>query len=212
MYLNNRPMFDLLNMVLKFRKLICVTILLFLTNNVLATTEFLRFESSISSYYDELNSGYDASLGLYSGQPFYFDFQIDTSLNALGHSDSTYQDYFAVTYISGSLGNTGITYGETCSFPEGTTTGLFITNSLFIGSSWDWLANPSDESIDTWSVGDQLALMNNSYFSDYIIGTLEMTHRSYSALPAYVPVPATAWLFASGLLGFAGVTKRKYRV
>lgn len=194
---------------MEFQKFMYVTFLLFLTNNVYAATEFLRFEGSISSSYDEYDSGYDASLGFYPGQSVYFDFQIDTSLDAPGYSDSSYEDYFAVTYVSGSLGNTGLTHGATSSFPEGTISGLFITNSLFIGSSWDWLANPSDESINTWNTGDQLALMNNSYFSDYIIGTLEMTYRSNTAPPAYVPLPGTVWLFVSGLLGLVGAAKRK---
>ena len=180
-----------------------------------AATEFLRFEGSIGSFYSSSDPGYDASLGFIPGQAVYFDFQIDTTLDAAGHPDTgSYpdigsQDNFAVTYLAGSIAAPNETYGATSSFAEGMTTWLFVTDSLRVGTRWDSLGNPSDESIDTWAVGDPMALMNNSYLPDNIIGNLALTYRNSSPPNAYVPVPASLWLFGSALIGLIGVARRK---
>lgn len=196
---------------MKFKIMLFVVSALLLSHNATAATEYLRFEGLLSSGYDEFHPGYDAALGFVPGQSVYFDFQVDTSLDVTGNPDSDYQDKFSVIYLTGSLSGPNVTYGVTNSFPEGYNSELFITNSLRIGSSWDSLANPSDESISTWNVGDTLSLMNNSYFSEYIIGNFIMTYRGSSAPTAYAPVPAAIWLFDSGLLGLIGLARYKAR-
>ena len=177
--------------------------------HIQAATEFLRFEGSINNFYSDADAGYDAALGFVAGQSVYFDFQIDTSLDAAGFPDSAFEDNFAVTYLAGSIAGPSETHGTTTTFAEGTTTWLFVTDSLRVGTSWDSLANPSDESIGTWAVGDSVALMNNSYFSENIIGNLAMTYRSALPPTAHVPVPVSLWLFGSGLIGLIGVARRK---
>ena len=129
-------------------------------NSVSAATEYLRFEGSIGHLYDHhiddyyAAAGYEESLGFTSSQLIYFDFQIDTNLDATGNLDSMYKDNFAVTYLTGSIAGLDITYGATSSFPEGYISELFITSSLSVGQSWKSLDYPSeDESISTWNVG-----------------------------------------------------------
>lgn len=74
------------------------------------------------------------------------------------------------------------------------------------------MLSPSvDESINTWIVGDNIELFN--YSSDdagwNIIGELTMTYRELAPPPAMVPIPAALWLFGSGLLGLAGLARKK---
>ena len=174
-----------------------------------AAAEFLRFEGSISSFYSEFDSGYDASLDFVPSQSVYFDFQIDTNLDVVGRPDSEFQDNFTVTYLGGSISGSTVTYGVTSSFPEGTTTWLFITDSLRVGTSWDGLfPYPDDDSIDTWNVSNPIRLMNNSYFDDNIIGNLSLTYRDSVAPPAIVPIPASLWLFVSGLSLFSFIRRK----
>ncbi len=162
-------------------------------------TEFLRFQGSIGDFYSDADPGYDASLGFVPSQLVYFDFQIDTDLDAEGEPDSSFQDNFSVTYLSGSIDSSNETIGVTTTFPEGLTTWLFVTDSLRVGTSWDSLGNSTDESIDTWRVDDRIPLMNGSYFSEDIIGMLTMTYRGIKPPPSIIPIPASLWLFVSGL-------------
>ncbi len=179
--------------------------------NSQAATEYFRFQGRITNfYYDPIfpyPAGYDATLGFVQGQNVYFDFKVDTALNAAGHPDFMYQDNFAVTYLTGSRPGPVITYGTTSSFPEGDTTWFFVGSSLRVGSSWYSLQNPSDESVGTWAAGEALSLMNNGYTSEYIIGNLTLTYRG-AVLPPPIPVPAAAWLFGTGLIGLAGFARR----
>lgn len=58
-------------------------------------------------------------------------------------------------------------------------------------------------------------LSNRFYFSDYdtsIDGAGVYAVWSGSITPVPVPVPATAWLFGSGLLGLVGIARRKKAV
>lgn len=174
-----------------------------------AATEYLRFEGAISPFYDEYASGYDVALGFQPGQSVYFDFEIDTDLDVGGYPDGSYQNYFAVNYLAGSVSGSAVTRGLTTMFPEGVTTWLYVTNTLRVGTSWDSLGNPSDESIGTWVVGDAMQLMNYSYFSEYSIGSLTLTYRGTTQPSAYVPIPAAAWLLVSGLGLLAAMARRK---
>lgn len=175
-----------------------------------AATENLRFEGLIGSAYGANHAGYDASLGFVPRQSVYFDFQIDTNLNATGHPDSAYTDNFAATYLAGSIAGSNVTYGSSVSYPEGTTTWLFVTDSLRVGMSHaDLYPYPDDDSISTWIVGDRIRLMNKGYLSPNIIGDLTMTFRTSSPLPVYVPIPAALWLFVSGLGLFSFVNRKR---
>ncbi len=177
--------------------------------NAQAAMEYLRFEGSIDKYYenDGFHPGYNSALGFHKGQAVYFDFLIDTSLNPSGYQDTDFGDYFSTTYLGGTIAGPTITRGETISFPEGDTTWLFVTSSLRVGSvDWqffDGSGYPIIRDIDTWNIGDNLALLSNGYTDEYSIGNVTLTHRSYSPPPAYVPVPASLWLFCTGLSLFA---------
>ena len=198
--------------------LILLLIAGFFPQHIQAATEYLRFEGSIINNYHEGQPGFDASFGFVKNQSVYFDFQIDTTLDVVGQPpDDAVRDIFAATYLSGSFAGSYETYGQTITFAEGITTELLLTDSLRVGISWPTLNDlsmlppPVDESIDTWSVGDNIELFN--YSSDdawwNIIGGLTMTYRDMAPPPAMVPIPAALWLFGSGLLGLIGLARKK---
>jgi hypothetical protein len=181
------------------------------SQNILAATEFLRFEGNISGSYGDGHPGYDASFNFKPHQWVYFDFQIDTDLDVASRPDNDYVDNFAVSYLEGAVGGSSVTYGTTSTFPEGWTTWLFVADSLRVGTSWSSLPSDSyslDLSIDTWDLGDSISLMNNSYFSEHIIGSVTMTYRGSTLPPSVVPLPAASWLFISGL-GLLSFANRK---
>jgi hypothetical protein len=181
-----------------------------LSANSQAAPEYFRFQGKITNFHDDPyfpSAGYDATLGFVPGQNVYFDFKVDTALDVADIPDWSFLDNFAVTYLAGSRPGPAVTVGSTTSFPEGDTTSLFVGNSLHVGSSWSSLGNPSDESIDTWVVGDALSLMNNGYMHEHVIGNLTLTYRG-ATLPPAIPIPATAWLLGSALIGLAGVARR----
>ena len=175
-----------------------------------ASIEYLRFEGSISPFYNSAHDGYDPAFGLTAGQMVYFDFTIDTALDAAGHPDSSFEDNFFAIYDEGSVTGSGDNFGQTSTFPEGITSWLVVTNTLLVGINWDRLDNTGqDLSINTWTSATSIDLMGNSYFSNNKIANLSMTYRDSTPPPAYVPLPAAIWLFGSGLLGLVGMARRK---
>jgi hypothetical protein len=171
-----------------------------------AATEYLRFEGSMISYYDEFHDGYVAELGFSANQDLYFDFAIDTTREAPGHPDDPpWSDNFWVEYLDGSSSVTGLSHGNTFQFPEGILSLLFITNGVnaFIGEAWQG-HNGWDFSIDQWEEGRWVNLMGNCVESFCGIGSLELTYRGSTLPPAIVPIPGAVWLFGSalGLLGW----------
>lgn len=175
-----------------------------------ASFEYLRFEGSISPFYNSAHDGYDPAFGLTAGQVVYFDFTINTALDAAGHPDSWSKDNFFATYDEGSLTGSGDNFGQTSLFPEGITSWLVVTNTLLVGINWDRLESSGQNfPINTWTSATSIDLMGNSYFSNNIIANLSMTYRDSTPPPAYVPLPAAIWLFGSGLLGLVGMTRRK---
>jgi hypothetical protein len=193
-----------------FKTLIAVTTLIFAAGVAQAATEYLRFTGNIDNSYSSIFSyGYDASLGFTPGQAVYFDFKIDTNLNAAGHPDSSYQDSFAVTYLAGSVAGPNVTYGTTNNYPEGLTTDLFVVSSLQVGTA-AYGDQYGDTSIDAWGVGSSVSLMNYGDSSFNIIGSLKLTYRGATLPPSNVPIPAALWLFISGL-GSPFLLRRKLK-
>ena len=178
-----------------------------------AATEYLRFTGSISPFYESGHDGYDSAYGLTASQKVYFDFAIDTALNAAGHPDSSFEDNFLATYIEGSVTGNGDNYGQTVTFPEGITSWLFVTSSLRVGINWDALDDPQQAienfSVNTWSIGTGIDLLGNSYFSNNKIANLTLVYRDIIPPPAYVPLPAAIWFFGTGLACLFGSIMRR---
>ena len=189
---------------MNYKNMLCaVSIAALFSSSVQAATEYLRFEGSVYSWHD-------GSSGFSPSQAVHFDFMIDTAMDVPGSPDSSFDDYFSVTYLSGSVPGSDVTYGVTSSFPEGYITLLAVTDALRVGTTWDSLGEPypTDWSIDTWAVGTWVSLLDNAgYTQDDVIGNVQLTYRDGTPPPP-VPVPAAAWLFLSGL-GALSVTLRR---
>jgi hypothetical protein len=181
----------------------CVLVLagFFPASPLYAAMEYLRFEGNISIFYDPWLMGYEAALGFTPGQDLIFDFRVDTENGTFLYP---YQYHFQADYLAGSVMPSSDSFGQTFSFPEGTTTVLFpgSPSGLQIGSYWQ-PDEFGDTSIDTWGVGAFVALLNGGHHEANLIGSLWLTHRSTEP-PAPVPVPAALWLLVSGLLATFG--------
>ncbi|MBN8280362.1 MAG: hypothetical protein J0M16_07120 [Gammaproteobacteria bacterium] len=180
-----------------------------------AATEYLRFQGTVHANYAGVPPSYccaspDPTITLQGGQSVWFDFSINTGAQPAGRADTTYQDYFVANYLQGSINPPLTSVGLTTSFPEGVTTWL-RANSLFVGVNWNALNSfqplSNSRSIATWAVGTPIDLMQFSYFSYNVIGTLTLTYRGSTAL-APIPVPASLWLF-SGAIGTLAFARRR---
>ncbi|MBN8280160.1 MAG: hypothetical protein J0M16_06100 [Gammaproteobacteria bacterium] len=61
----------------------------------------------------------------------------------------------------------------------------------------------NDRSIDTWQVGETLALMGNGYTTRNSIGSLTLVYRDSAPPPLLTPLPPTITLLAAGLAALA---------
>jgi hypothetical protein len=68
---------------------------------------------------------------------------------------------------------------------------------------------PSDPDFIAWSLADSVSCngANNTCFVSWILGTTQLVVDIETVNP--VPVPAAVWLFGSGLIGLAGVARRR---
>jgi hypothetical protein len=188
-------------------------LLIFIGFRAEAATEYLRFTGSISPAYDSGHDGYDPTYGLTANQTVYFDFAIDTALDAAGRPDGSFEDNFFATYAEGSVTGNGNEYGQTVTFPEGITSWLFVVSSLRVGINWDTLDDPQqaieDYSVNIWFTGAGIDLLGNSYFGNNKIANLTLVYRASTPPPAYVPLPAAIWLFGTGLACLLGSMTRR---
>lgn len=79
--------------------------------------------------------------------------------------------------------------------------GGVIVNSFTFNALDDVLAFVgvwSDTAFDSMEIVDMTATVDNEYYGEFFTGTTSL-----------VPIPATAWLFCSGLMGLVGLARRK---
>lgn len=70
----------------------------------------------------------------------------------------------------------------------------------------------SGDTINDYAIGSTLNPSSGQFFATHIAGfdtTNGVTSAQFSGSTPAVPVPAAAWLFASGLLGLVGVARRR---
>jgi hypothetical protein len=194
------------------KRIIAALVLGVFVSSAQAATEYLRFVGSVELFYEENNENYVAELGFSANQDLFFDFAIDTTLEAPGYPDSDLQNNFWVEYLDGSYTATGVSFGWTFQFPEGILTGLVLDDSgvnAWVGPAWQ-SNNGWDLSIDQWEEGQWMYLLGNCDESDCAVGDLQLIYRGSTLPPAIVPIPATFWLFGSAL-GLLGWVRRRKR-
>lgn len=194
------------------RKALLATVLALIAAPAPAAPEYLRFSGATGSGTGQFPYDYRL-LGLTANQPIYFDFFVDTAIDATSNPDMMqYFDNFHVEYLGGSVASDyRPNYGLNGAFPEGETTWLYITPTLFVGSIFGPSTGFGDRSIGNWALGDEMALMHIYYYPAYMytLGDLTLSYRGAVAPPAMVPAPAAAPLFATGLLLVARLARTR---
>ena len=72
----------------------------------------------------------------------------------------------------------------------------------------------ADDSILSYAVGSTLKPASGEFFAAHIAGfdiTSGVTSAQFAGSASAVPAPASVWLFGSGLIGLAGLARRKSR-
>ncbi len=150
-------------------------------------------------HFDTNTNNYDISI--FNKADTAFDNGLDVILGDIGRGN-----FGGVISFTGSQG----TFTATNSI--GSTLDLGLTNEFIVAIDADetplarnWIA---DSNATYYTIGD-LTVLEYQFFStsEFLNVTLEV--GAYDANLSQVPVPAAAWLFASGMLGLAGVARRR---
>ena len=145
------------------------------------------------------------SFGLTVGDIITASGQFDDSTMLTG----AFGDYFdftsPVNNMSISFGNTD--YTDAMEKDGGAL--MYFSNGIFDGISYVAAIDPTiPEFLSNGLVGGPFDVSGTDY-TGYVDGTWQV--GSYSAVSA-VPVPAAIWLFGSGLIGLAGIGRRKNQI
>ncbi len=132
----------------------------------------------------------------------------DISLTALFGADTGVGDFLNVT--TSSTGTSSTTLGDALSL------NAFVSVDNFIQiENWRFdlsTLNSIDQRIDLLTLKGTGLLTDMDGVLDSTAAVWELTTRSansYGITVTAVPVPAAVWLFGSGLLGLAGIARRK---
>lgn len=153
-----------------------------------------------------------------SGEVVYADTPNDYNLAST--SPVTVVGIFDDSVLTGGTGTisfaTGNPYGNTFTVTAGDI--LFTPNEVFAGTPSLTLnsmtVNFISNGFSFYATDTDTATTFNSYFSafdgeDTNFALMSGDWLSFSTTPVVVPVPAAVWLLGSGLLGLAGITRRK---
>ena len=196
--------------MVKYIKNICLGLVL-LSSNVLAAVEYFRFEGLI----DLSIQPSDTPFGFAGGDSVYFDFSIDTALEAPGKTDGAFgfgaADFFQTSYLGGAVTPAQETFGVTYTLPEGTTSFLHIAEQLSIGVLVENLFPiPDDDGIDLWEVGTIFHITYAGISDNERIGRVLLTHRDIVAPSAIVPIPSAIFFFLPPLAGLLALSRRRH--
>ena len=141
-----------------------------------------------------------------------FGLTVGDIITASGQFDDTtmitgvFGDYFD---FSSSVNNMSISFGNTDYTDAKEKDGgalMYFSNGIFDGISYVAAVDPTiPEFLSNGLVGGPFDVSGTDY-TGYVDGTWQVD--SYSDVSA-VPVPAAIWLFGSGLIGLAGIGRRK---
>lgn len=154
-----------------------------------------------------ITAGSNNDMYLTSGNTIYNYSNTGTLLNSfswpstsINYTDTTYNGSKLYTVYGGSQQGVTVRDGNTLVQSNVVVPG-YVANGIASGDNNDMYLT-SGNRIDHYS--DTGTLLNSMVFPDQGI-----IYGGITYAPAPVPVPAAAWLFASGLLGLLGVSRRK---
>jgi hypothetical protein len=133
--------------------------------------------------------------------------------------DLQHSGYFSLTVVDDTAGTTLVSRAYSSAGSIGAGTAGVTWNTYNYGGTWyssDWVV----ENVDLVALGAvghtfTLSLLASDCFYGahagyvYLDGFGAVTPPTGPTNPNAVPVPAAAWLFGSGLLGFAGLRRKK---
>jgi hypothetical protein len=118
--------------------------------------------------------------------------------------------------LTGPGGAGYVSGGSTYAFANGSTVGQVwggTPGGASAGSTNEYLQGPQQAGITPGTSETLYAVTgngNNGTLQSYVLGSLKLdTDGSLTLTSSPVPLPAAVWLFGSGLLGLAGVSRRR---
>lgn len=200
---------------MKISSIFIAATLMTISNSSIASPVLYTFEGTVSgfqSYHQDYDiSDFDVVIGE-TNLKYVFEVDVEAGQSSYTNTAGTWS-YFYSDLIEGSVINDGNIYGDYSGFNwyrlDGPNVGQVSSNLANVRIT-SFESDTQNWRVQDWKIGQSFSSTDLACYADggggcavYAYGNVMLTSIST------VPVPASAWLFSSGLLALFGVTRRK---